>query len=95
VHGQPRKAATIDFGAGTIDSAGCHTTLGSYSLLIDHRFSFHASPDRVKRRCAGKVLRRELLEVTRVDLHTHGKSQQLTMTDEHGTTVLVLKARTP
>ena len=85
-HGRRQSADRVSFQSGSLTTARCHATLGSYTVHVDHGFSFQ-SAGHVKAGCPGNNLRGELGKATRVDVATHGKTERLVFTDDDHHTV--------
>jgi len=84
--GHPAQGKRLRFGAGQVHSSTCKGDLGSYSLHIDHRFSFQR-----ERACAGgRTMQHLLSRVTRASVGTEGGHQVLVLSsDDH--TLLTLR----
>jgi hypothetical protein len=91
-HGRPQRADRVSFQSGSLTTARCHATLGSYTVHVDHGFSFQ-SAGHVKAGCPGSKLRTELGKATRVDVETHGKTERLVFTDDDDHTVAKLQGK--
>lgn len=92
-HGKPGRPDRVRFSAGTVTTLRCHASLGSYSLHIDHGFTFQPAPTPVKAGCPGRALRTALTQATWAGVEDHDKSQHLVLTDGHGHTVATLRGR--
>jgi hypothetical protein len=90
-HGRPHRADRVSFRSGSLTTARCHATLGSYTLGVNHGFSFRPT-GHVRTGCPGSRLRAELGKATRVDVETHGKTDRLVFTDDDDHTVAKLQA---
>jgi hypothetical protein len=90
-HGKPVAAQRITFDGDRVTSVRCHATLGSYSLHIDHQFSFRPATGRIKAGCPGRSLRAALRHATDAKVETHGKAQRLVFTDHDDHVVATLK----
>jgi len=83
-HGRPQRADRVSFQSGSLTTARCRATLGSYTVSVDHGFSFR-SAGHVKAGCPGSKLRAELGKATRVDVEMHGRTARLVFTDDDHT----------
>jgi hypothetical protein len=94
-HGRPVRAARVTFDDGAVTTIRCQGALGTYSLRIDHHFSFAASPTHVKAGCPGSQLAAALTGATRADVESHGARERLVFSDSdgHGVATLVGRAR--
>lgn len=52
-HGRPVRADRVAFHDRTVTTRRCHATLGTYSVRVDHGFSFTASSQRPRAGCPG------------------------------------------
>jgi hypothetical protein len=91
-HGKPVGTARVRFENGTVTSVGCHTALGTYSVSINHDFSFDKAATPIKAGCPGRQLRAALTHATRVDDEAHGSTEQLTFTNKSDHVVATLQA---
>jgi hypothetical protein len=84
-HGKPVAAQRISFDGDEVTTARCHATLGSYSLHIDHKFSFEPAQRRVEPGCPGRDLRAALRHATGAKVEAHGQHERLIFTnaDDH------------
>jgi hypothetical protein len=91
-HGKALRTTRVRFHDGTLTTARCHTTLGTYSVKVNHAFAFtKASP--VRPGCPGRKLQRELARATRVVVESDGRFQRLVFTDKDDHTVAQLQRR--
>jgi hypothetical protein len=92
-HGKPVRAERVSFGHGLVTTARCHATLGSYSVRIDHGFSFQKANVPLESGCPGRALQKELAKATRVDVASDGSIVRLVLTDDRDHTVAELQGR--
>jgi hypothetical protein len=71
-HGRPLRSARVSFAGGTLTTGRCKAALGSYSVRIDHHFSFARSATPVRPGCPGSRLAAGLRHAVRVDVATNG-----------------------
>lgn len=91
-NGKPQRAARVRFNGGTLMTTRCHTTLGTYTVHVDHAFSFtEAGP--VRPGCPGRGLQKKLARATRVGVEKDGRVQRLVFTDKDDHTVVRLQGR--
>jgi hypothetical protein len=90
-HGKPVAAQRITFDGDQVTSVRCHATLGSYSLHIDHQFSFQPASAKVKAGCPGRALRTALRAATGAKIESHGKAERLVFTDSDDHVVATLQ----
>jgi hypothetical protein len=69
-HGHRVTSARVRFAEGAVTTTRCHTTLGTYSVRIDHTFSFHRATTPPRAGCPGRRLAAALGHATRVDVST-------------------------
>lgn len=93
VNGRPVAANAVRFRAGTVSTVRCHTTLGAYSLTIVYGFTFRRSVSTIRNGCPGALVRRALGRASKVRSDTGGAREVLTFLDDHGHSVLTLRAR--
>lgn len=91
--GRPVRADRVRFVDGSVRTARCRATLGSYSVHIDHGFAFQPASTTTTRTCPGAWLRSGLLRASWVGVEDHGKGQRLIFTDGKGHTVATLQGR--
>jgi hypothetical protein len=92
--GKPVRDARVRFEDGTLASVRCHAALGTYSVRIDHAFSFaRAATTPVRPGCPGGRLARTLRHATRVDVSTDGTVDTITFTNAKHDTVATLQGR--
>jgi len=92
-HGKPLLADSVTFRSGTVTTARCRAALGSYQVLINHRFSFQKSASRAKTGCPGRHLQSALSHATHVEIEPHGKAERLVFTNDEDHTVAQLQGR--
>ena len=89
LHGHPVAGQRLGFGSGQVHSAACRGDLGSYSLRIDHRFSFQPRHGACR---AARPMQHTLARATRATVTTQGNHQVLVLADGDRT-VLTLRSR--
>jgi hypothetical protein len=67
--------------------------LGTYTIRINHSFSFTKSPFPVRAGCPGRKLQDLLSRASRVDVESHGGAQRLVFENADGQTVVRLRGR--
>jgi hypothetical protein len=90
-HGKPVRAQRIVFFANEVTTKRCHVALGTYSLHIDHRFSFEPVAGRIKAGCPGRTMQKALQHATGATVETHGDAQRLVFTNQHDHVVATLQ----
>ena len=90
-HGRPVGGARVAFDGRTVTTARCHTALGSYSVRIDHSFSFSKASTPVRAGCPGRQLAAALRRAARAQITTHSGKQTLTFTTRSDHTVATLQ----
>jgi hypothetical protein len=90
-HGKPVAAQRVVFVDDQVTTARCHAALGTYSLHIDHRFSFQPASAKVKAGCPGRALRTALRTATGAKVESHGKAERLVFTDSDDHVVATLQ----
>ncbi len=71
----------------------CQATLGTYTVAVNHAFTFYAGAAGGPDGCPGRKLKPELAKATHVAVEDHGKSQRLVFTDDDDHTVATLQGR--
>lgn len=89
-HGRRLRADRVEFSAGQLTTARCHTSLGTYSIHVDHAFHLQGTTAPIAPRCPGRSLRTALGHAVRVDVEAHGTGHELTFTNKKGDTVATL-----
>ncbi len=89
-HGKPVRADRVEFSAGRLTTMRCHTTLGTYSIHVDHAFHLQKTATPIRSGCPGRSLRRALGHAVRVDVEAHGQGHELTFADKNGDDVATL-----
>lgn len=92
-HGKTVGTARVVFSSGTLSTVRCHAALGTYTVHIDHAFSFRRAAVPVKVGCPGNQLAAALRRATRVDVTTEGTVDTMTFTNKKGRTLATLRAR--
>jgi len=87
--GHAAPGRRLRFEGGHVHSAACHADIGSYSVRVDHGFSFQPEHTRCR---AGQRLQRTLAHATKASVSTEGQHEVLVLSSGHRT-VLVLQAR--
>ena len=90
-HGKPVAAQRIVFDGDQVTTTRCHAALGSYSLHIDHQFSFQPVTGKIKAGCPGRALQTALRHATGAKVETHGKAERLVFTNQHDHVVATLQ----
>jgi hypothetical protein len=90
-HGHRVTSARVRFAEGSVTTARCHTTLGTYSVQVDHTFSFHRATTPPGAGCPGRRLAAALGHATRVDVSTKDDVDTLTFTHKKQHTVATLR----
>ena len=91
-HGKPARRARLVFADGTVTTMRCRVVLGTYSVHIDHAFSFQKGTAPIKAGCPGLKLRRALAHARRVTIDDPDTTEQMTLTDDQGHPVSTLLA---
>ena len=91
-HGRPVRGARVVFVGGAVRTVRCHAVLGSYSVRIDHGFSFARASTPVKSGCPGRRLAAALRHAARARVTTNDGKQTLTFTNRSDQTVATLRA---
>jgi hypothetical protein len=89
-HGKPVKAQRIVFDGDRVTTR-CHAALGSYSLHIDHTFSFEPVTSKLEAGCPGRAMQKALRHATGAEVETHGDAERLVFTNQHGHVVATLQ----
>jgi hypothetical protein len=92
-HGKPVGTARVRFEDGRLTTVRCHATLGTYSVHIDHGFSFERATTPPRTGCPGRQLRTALAHATHVEVDSQGTVETLAFTDDKDHTVATLRAR--
>ncbi|HEY3528565.1 MAG TPA: hypothetical protein VGK78_05400 [Nocardioides sp.] len=92
-HGHAVRADRVRFADGHVTTVRCHLTLGTYSVRVDHGFTFSPQPGAIRRGCPGRSLRASLEHATRIDAEPSGRVIRLTFSDRDGATVATLRGR--
>ena len=93
VHGHAKPSQSIQLASGEIHSASCRAAaLGSYSLHVDHAFTFRATPG-IRLGCpAARHVEHELSQATSASLDSTNGHDVLTFSSDDGT-LLSLRGR--
>jgi hypothetical protein len=92
-HDKPLGGDRVSFKDGTLTTRRCGGVLGTYTIRINHSFSFTKSPFPVRAGCPGRKLRDLLSRASRVDVESHGGAQRLVFENADGQTVVRLRGR--
>ena len=90
-HGKATGRARVVFAAGTVSTVRCRVALGTYSVHIDHAFSFQKSTAPIRAGCPGLRLRRALAHADRVTIDGQDAAERMTLTDDQGHPVATLQ----
>jgi hypothetical protein len=90
-HGKPAERARVVFADGTVTTVHCHVALGTYSVHIDHAFSFQKGTAPIKAGCPGLELRKALAHAGRVAIDDQDSTERMTLTDDRGHLVATLQ----
>jgi hypothetical protein len=91
-HGKPAERASVVFSDGSVTTVRCRVTLGTYSVHIDHAFSFQKDTAPIKRGCPGLKLRRALVHASRVTVDDEDTAERMTLTNDQGHPVATFQA---
>lgn len=92
-HGQPQRADRVSFQGGSVTTKRCQATLGTYTVAVNHAFTFTPAPVAVRPGCPGRKLEPQLVKATHVAVEDQGRSQRLVFTDEDDHMVATLQGR--
>lgn len=90
-HGKSQRADRVSFQGGSVTTARCQAALGTYTVAVNHAFTFTQAPLAVAPGCPGRKLKPQLAKATHVAVEDHGKSQRLVFTDDDDHTVATLR----
>jgi hypothetical protein len=90
-HGTPARSARVRFADGDVTTVRCHAALGTYSVQVNHTFSFHPAATSVKAGCPGRQLAAALRHASRAEVSTKAGVDTLTFTNGKDHTVATLQ----
>lgn len=92
-HGHGVPADKVRFIDGQVTTVRCHGSLGTFSVRVDHGFSFTPTNTRIRKGCPGRSLRSSLETATRVDVDEHGTRLRLRFSDADHDNLATLTSR--
>jgi hypothetical protein len=92
-HGKGVQAVHLSFQSGSLTAPRCAAPLGTYSVAVNHAFTFTRASVPARPGCPRRRLTAHLARATHVAVEEHGKSERLVFTDDDHHTVVTLRGR--